>query len=73
MRTILADISSETGFTIEQLKSDRCRSALCCARQRFMAEAYATGRFSLPQIGRFIGRDHTTVLHGIRAHGRRTA
>jgi chromosomal replication initiation ATPase DnaA len=26
---------------------------------------------SLPQIGKALRKDHTTVLHGIRAHGRR--
>lgn len=31
-------------------------------------------RFSLPQIGRFLGgRDHTTVLHGVRKHEERRA
>lgn len=43
------------------------------ARHHFMAEAVATGRWSLPQIGAFIGRDHTTVLAGVRAHARRAA
>lgn len=29
---------------------------------------------SLPQIGRFLGeRDHTTILHGVRAHAARIA
>lgn len=31
-------------------------------------------RYSLPQIGAFFGgRDHTTVIHGIRAHEKRMA
>lgn len=30
-------------------------------------------RWSLPRIGRFFGRDHTTVLFGVRAHERRAA
>jgi len=38
-------------------------------RQAFMAELYDSGRYSLPAIGRFLGgRDHTTILHGVRAH-----
>lgn len=28
---------------------------------------------SLPQIGQWMGLDHTTVLHGLRAHARRRA
>lgn len=37
-------------------------------RQAFMAEVYDTKQFSLPQIGRFLARDHTTILHGVRVH-----
>lgn len=35
-------------------------------RQEFMARAREAG-FSTPQIGRFLGVDHSTVLHGSRA------
>jgi len=28
-------------------------------------------RFSLPQIGRYLDRDHSTILHAIRAHEKR--
>lgn len=28
-------------------------------------------RFSLPQIGRYLRRDHSTILHGWRAHQKR--
>lgn len=38
-------------------------------RQEAMAEVKETFAYSLPRIGRlFGGRDHTTVLFGIRAH-----
>lgn len=35
-------------------------------RQLFMLRAAEAG-FSTMRIGRFLGRDHTTVMHGIRA------
>lgn len=41
------------------------------ARQEVMRRAYATGHYSLPEIGRALGRDHTSVLHGIRAASQR--
>ena len=36
------------------------------ARQVFYFLCYRYTRFSSLQIGRFIGRDHATVLHGLR-------
>lgn len=40
------------------------------ARQALMAALRHRG-LSYPQIGRLIGRDHTTVMHGIRVHQQR--
>lgn len=42
-------------------------------RQDFWRELYETTNLTLPQIGRLFGRDHSTVLHGIRASERRAA
>lgn len=69
MAEIAADVCAARGVTICDLRSPNERSAVASgARQHFMFEAYATGQYSLAQIGRFLGRHHTTVLHGIRAH-----
>lgn len=35
-------------------------------RQEFMLRANEAG-FSLPMIGQYLSRDHTTVLYGVRA------
>ncbi|MFM8938823.1 MAG: helix-turn-helix domain-containing protein [Phenylobacterium sp.] len=41
-------------------------------RLRQMRKADGSPRFSLPQIGAWLGgRDHTTILHAIRAHEQR--
>ncbi|MCA6269179.1 MAG: hypothetical protein IM636_06075 [Phenylobacterium sp.] len=29
-------------------------------------------RFTYPQIGRFMNRDHTTIIHAVREHAKRT-
>lgn len=48
--------------------------AVAWPRQMAMALAYRFTGLSLPQIGRaFGGRDHTTVLHAVRAVDRRRA
>lgn len=68
-REIIRQVSDKHGITPKQLVSH--------ARSRFLVkarnEAYYRMRretiLSLPQIGdKFGGRDHTTVLHGIRRH-----
>lgn len=74
MPTIAARICEEYGVTIDDLKGDRRTLVLTRARQHAMADMHETGRYSMPQIGYFLGRrHHTTVLHGIRAHRARLA
>lgn len=41
------------------------------ARHALWASIYAMGRYSLPELGRMFGRDHTTILVGIRKHNAR--
>lgn len=60
------------GFTRAELLGPRGPAPLSRARQWVMAELRAAG-WSLPRIGRFLGRDHTTVLHGLRCEAARRA
>lgn len=74
MAEICADVAARYGVTAEALRGVSRVRTLAWPRQHAYAEMYATGRFSLPQIGRFFGwRDHTTILHGVRAHKARQA
>ena len=74
MREIAADVAARHGLTLDELKSPQRARRIAWPRQEAMKEIYDTGRFSLPQIGGFFGgRDHTTVLHAIRAHAKRLA
>jgi chromosomal replication initiator protein len=59
-------VAQRHGFTIAQLRThDRTRT-ISRARHEAMATVYATGFWSLPQVGRFFRRDHTTVLHAVQ-------
>ena len=77
---ILAQVAANWHVsTSDLLGRDRRRFAVR-PRQEAWARLYAlrTGRtsdatYSLPQIGGWFDRDHTTVLHGIRAHEKRQA
>lgn len=72
MAAIAEDVAAQHNLTVADLTGDRRVHGVVVARQEAMADMYATGRYSLPVIGAFLGgRDHTTVLHGVRAHKRR--
>jgi len=71
-RTIALEVAAAYGLTLGDLQSDRTDRRVAWPRQHVMHRLYAD--YSLPEIGRFLGgRDHTTVLHGVRAHQARMA
>lgn len=60
-------VAKRYGFTRTDLLSERRTVPLAKARQIAMFVAKSVTTKSLPEIGRhFGGRDHTTILHGIR-------
>ncbi len=68
-REIAREVAERHGITLEHLVSHRDRQRLAPARQEAWALIYAEGRLSYPQIGAlFDGRDHTTILCGVRRH-----
>lgn len=72
MAQIAQQVADEHGVTVAELRGEGRRFKQSQARQAFMHRAYATERFSLQQIGNFLGgKHHSTVLFGIRAHERR--
>lgn len=64
----VAEKHAARGVTPDEIKSERRHQSLCIARQEFcwMARHYCSR--SLPAIGQFINRDHTTVLHNVKRH-----
>lgn len=72
MRSIIRVVAEETGVSVGDLLGAGRSRHVAWPRHRAMYEMYATGRFSLSQIGEFLGgRDHTTVFHGCRGHAKR--
>ena len=68
MTLLLQQVSSETGVTCDQILGDQRHRFVVDARQRLMAECHLLG-YSTAEIGRFIGRDHTTVMYALRKLG----
>jgi Bacterial dnaA protein helix-turn-helix len=67
VRRVLEVTADHFGTTVPDLLSGSRKQLLCRRRQVAMFVARrVTGR-SLPFIGFHMGRDHTTILHGVRA------
>ena len=64
----LERIASEHGVTpVEVLGRDRSRS-VARARAHFVHVLRSSSSLSYPEIGKLIGRDHSTAMHLERAH-----
>jgi chromosomal replication initiation ATPase DnaA len=51
---------------VSPLSYSRRSQAVGAKQTSVMLMRRATEGYSLPEIGRFVGRDHTTVLHSVR-------
>lgn len=72
MAAIAQRVAALHGLEVEQLKYGGRAPRYSWPRQHAMYEMVEAGRWSLPRIGMFFGgMDHTSVLHGHRAHKRR--
>lgn len=78
MRAIAERVAAKYDLSLDELRGDGRHKYVSRPRQEAMWEmrqvrcADGSQRFSLPMIGQFFGdRDHTTVLHAVRAHERR--
>lgn len=73
VREILDRVAEEHGTTTEALTGHSHRKGLAVARyeaySRIVAQIVINRQPpSLPQIGAWVNRDHTTVLYGLRRH-----
>jgi hypothetical protein len=66
VKEIIRDAIENTGYTIEELMSDRRHQPLVEARQELYWQIYKNTDWSLPRIGKLFRKDHTTILHGVR-------
>jgi hypothetical protein len=68
VRAMLQEVAEASRLTPEQIVGQQRNVRIVAARHYLMWRLRRETTWSLPQIGRFLGgRDHTTVLHGIRS------
>ncbi|EFL88307.1 helix-turn-helix domain-containing protein [Ahrensia sp. R2A130] len=65
---LLAKVADKHELTVDDMLGPRRFVEIARARQEFYYRATDELGASQPQIGRWVGRDHTSVLHGIRKH-----
>lgn len=63
-RPILARVANEAGFTVAELLKGRRQDAVDARLEAYIALREAG--YSYPEIGRFVGRDHSTVMHALK-------
>ncbi|WP_420433069.1 helix-turn-helix domain-containing protein [Hyphobacterium sp.] len=69
---ILEEVAARHGVTVRQLTGQQRQKSIVMARRdaiRCLAsEPTPAGRYrSLPQIGRLMNRDHTTIVHHVKS------
>ena len=73
-REIASEVCGKHGFSLIELRGNRRYAPLVRARHELFFRLSSETIMSLPQIGRICGgKDHTTILHGIRRHAARFA
>jgi hypothetical protein len=73
-RRIAREVCTKHGVSMEELMSPRRNRFVVAARHEVFWRCKHETSMSFPQIGqRFGGKDHTTVLHGIKQHEKRLA
>jgi hypothetical protein len=78
MKDIARDFEVKRNIDLEIIKSRERLHKIAVLRQELMwtlREVKINGRprYTYPQIAKFLRRDHTTVIHGVRAHEQRIA
>ena len=68
MEAALADVAAEYDVAADDILGPTKRPKVCAARQAAMHRLYALGWLSTSQVGRFLNRDHSTVVYGLKAH-----
>jgi len=61
-------VAAKHACTLEEAVSQARTQAFVDARHELWAILQATGNWTYKRIGALFGRDHTSVIHGVRQH-----
>lgn len=66
--SVVERVAAQHGIEWRKLFGKRRTKRIAAARQQVYSELHATGKFSTTRIGNIFGRDHSTVVYGIKTH-----
>ena len=66
IRVIQELVGAKTGFSLYEMRSDKRHRPLPYARHLFWYLTSTHTKLSLMAMGKFLEKDHTSVIHGIR-------
>ena len=72
VKRIKREVADKHGINVRDLEGPSRAIVYSDARQEAMYRIRAETNLSYPRIGQHFGRDHTTVLHGVKMHAERT-
>ena len=73
LNTIVAEVCAKYGVSWRELISQRRWKPLVHARHEVYWRCITETSASYSRVGRFMNRDHTTIMHGVKVHGQRIA
>lgn len=73
MAHVAKEVAERHGITVADLKGRSQYRDVCRARHECMSIMKTLAGRSYSEIGRFLGRDHASVIHGVRVHAARQA
>ena len=68
---VLARIAREEAVRPEDITGRKRYPRATAARHRYWAVLHGTLGLGWAELARIVGRDHTSVMHGVRMHERR--
>jgi hypothetical protein len=72
LKAITLEVARKHRMPVKDILSSRRSRPIVAARHEVFWRCWKETALSLPQIGRLLGgKDHTTVLHGLRKHEER--
>ncbi len=73
MQKICVETAKKHGVSVAQMKGHRRHHAVVLARHEFFWRACEETGNTLPAIGTFLNKDHTSVMNGVKRHTERLA
>lgn len=66
MDFFMFNVSKQTGISISDIKSESRKESIYFTRAIFSYKVFCTGKYTLSEIGKFMGKTHATIINQIK-------